>query len=242
MAKAACERTTDGVLEATAATNGSTGRGRRLARAALIGGVGTALTVVPALTVRRVRHMREEARSIAPLTLDLDIEGTAPALKIVVVGDSSSAGFRLDHAERRSLLGSGLHAPAAAELLDAQPTAGRTLRRCTPATSVRRPRLRRRTILRRGDAIPVLAQRLGHLMVRRRGVPVVEQREDARRRTERDRDQRACNHGRPERPASRGVRPVVRHRLLRAGLGPAPQGRCGTGPVRTRVRPDRQGR
>lgn len=100
MARTASERTSDGVLEGTAVTNGSAGPGRRLARAAIVGGIGAALTVVPALTVRRVRHMREEARSIAPLTLDLDIEGTGPALKIVVVGDSSSAGFRLDNAEQ----------------------------------------------------------------------------------------------------------------------------------------------
>ena len=72
----------------------------RLARAALVGGVGTALAVVPALTLRRVRHMRDEARSIAPLVLDLDIPGTEPARTVVVLGDSSSAGFRLDDPEQ----------------------------------------------------------------------------------------------------------------------------------------------
>lgn len=83
-----------------ARAEGGPGSRRRIARGLLVGGVGTALTVVPALTVRRVRQMRDEARSIAPLTLDLDLEGTEPALRVVVLGDSSSAGFRLDDAEQ----------------------------------------------------------------------------------------------------------------------------------------------
>ncbi len=73
---------------------------RRLARRVVAGGIGTALAVAPALTLRRLRHMRAEARAIAPLTLDLDLEGTGPALQVVVLGDSSSAGFRLDDAEQ----------------------------------------------------------------------------------------------------------------------------------------------
>lgn len=81
-------------------SHGTTNGRGRLARALVVGGVGTALAVVPALTLRRVRHMRDEARSIAPLVLDLDIPGTEPARTVVVLGDSSSAGFRLDDPEQ----------------------------------------------------------------------------------------------------------------------------------------------
>ena len=68
-------------------------------RAALVGGLAAA-TLVPAFTLRRVRQMRDEARGIPSLDIDLDLEGRDPALRVVVIGDSSSAGFRLDDAEQ----------------------------------------------------------------------------------------------------------------------------------------------
>lgn len=72
---------------------------RALRRTALAGAFVTS-AVVPLVTLRRVREMREEARRIPPLDLDLAIDGGDPALRVVVIGDSSSAGFRLDDAEQ----------------------------------------------------------------------------------------------------------------------------------------------
>jgi lysophospholipase L1-like esterase len=68
----------------------------------MLGGAGLALVALPSVTLRQVRRMRAEARSIAPLVLDLDIEGADPVRTIVVLGDSASAGFRLADPEQSS--------------------------------------------------------------------------------------------------------------------------------------------
>jgi lysophospholipase L1-like esterase len=73
---------------------------RRLVRAAVVGGVGTALTVLPTLALWKVRRMRHEARSVPLLALDIDLDGTEPVRTVVVLGDSASAGFRLDNPEQ----------------------------------------------------------------------------------------------------------------------------------------------
>jgi len=76
--------------------------GGRFVRRAVAAGVGTALAVVPALAVRQVRRMRAEARRAPLLSLDLDLDGTQPVREVVVLGDSASAGFRLDNPEQSS--------------------------------------------------------------------------------------------------------------------------------------------
>ena len=75
-------------------------RGGRLVRRALIGGVGAALALAPTLAVVKVRRMRAEARRAPLLSLDLDLDGTEPVRTVVVLGDSASAGFRLDNPEQ----------------------------------------------------------------------------------------------------------------------------------------------
>ncbi len=91
-------------------TNGSTPEGpidrgargltRRRARIALASGVGAATALLPALAALKVRSMRRAAREAPVLALDLDLDGTEPRRSIVVLGDSASAGFRLDNAEQ----------------------------------------------------------------------------------------------------------------------------------------------
>jgi lysophospholipase L1-like esterase len=94
-----------GVLmdDGTATTNGAR-RARsgtaRLVRSAVVGGVATVLTVAPAVALLRVRRMRREAKATPILSLDLDIDGTQPVRTVVVLGDSASAGFRLEHPEQ----------------------------------------------------------------------------------------------------------------------------------------------
>lgn len=74
----------------------------RLRRAAVMAGLGSVVAAAPAVALARVRRMRREARSIPPLELDLAIEGREPERRVVVLGDSSSAGFRLDDPEQSS--------------------------------------------------------------------------------------------------------------------------------------------
>jgi lysophospholipase L1-like esterase len=76
------------------------GGGGRLARAAVVGGLGTALTVLPTVALWKVRRMRQEARRHEPLALDIDLDGIEPVRTVVVLGDSASAGFRLDIPEQ----------------------------------------------------------------------------------------------------------------------------------------------
>lgn len=78
------------------------GRARRSVRAAMLGGAGAALAALPTVALWKVRRMRAEARSVAPLVLDIDIAGVDPVRTIVVLGDSASAGFRLDDPEQSS--------------------------------------------------------------------------------------------------------------------------------------------
>jgi lysophospholipase L1-like esterase len=78
----------------------SAGDGRRVPRVVVAATAGLALAAGPALALRRVRRMRREARSRPPLVLDLDLDGVEPRRTVVVLGDSSSAGFRLTSAEQ----------------------------------------------------------------------------------------------------------------------------------------------
>jgi lysophospholipase L1-like esterase len=78
----------------------SSGGGTRFVRAAVVGGLGAALTVLPTVALWKVRRMRQEARGYEPLVLDLDLDGTEPIRTVVVLGDSASAGFRLDIPEQ----------------------------------------------------------------------------------------------------------------------------------------------
>lgn len=75
-------------------------RGGRLVRRALIGGAGAALALAPTLALVKVRRMRAEARRTPLLSLDLDLDGIEPVRTVVVLGDSASAGFRLDNPEQ----------------------------------------------------------------------------------------------------------------------------------------------
>jgi len=89
--------------DGSATTNGTrSGRSgtARVVRSAIIGGAATVLTVAPAMALLRVRRMRREAKAMPILSLDLDIDGTQPVRSVVVIGDSASAGFRLDHPEQ----------------------------------------------------------------------------------------------------------------------------------------------
>ncbi len=61
---------------------------------------GLALAAAPVLTAVRLRRMRDEARKLPVLELDIDLEGAEPVRTVVVVGDSASAGFRLDSPEQ----------------------------------------------------------------------------------------------------------------------------------------------
>jgi len=72
----------------------------RIPRLAVAAAAGAGLVVGPALALLRVRRMRKEARGLAPLSLDLDLEGVEPLRTVVVLGDSSSAGFRLTSPEQ----------------------------------------------------------------------------------------------------------------------------------------------
>ena len=72
----------------------------RVPRAAVAAAAGIGLVAGPALALLRVRRMRAEARRLAPLALDLDLEGAEPLRTVVVLGDSSSAGFRLTSPEQ----------------------------------------------------------------------------------------------------------------------------------------------
>jgi lysophospholipase L1-like esterase len=76
------------------------GRAVRAVRSAAVGGAVTALTVAPALALLRVRRMRRDAKAAPVLALDLDLDGTQPVRTVVVLGDSASAGFRLDNPEQ----------------------------------------------------------------------------------------------------------------------------------------------
>ncbi len=71
----------------------------RLAVAAVAtAAAGMALATGSALF--RVRRMSKEASKLPALELDIDLEGVEPARDVVVLGDSSSAGFRLTSPEQ----------------------------------------------------------------------------------------------------------------------------------------------
>jgi len=59
-----------------------------------------AVAALPARAFVRVRRMRLEALGRPVLELDIDLEGAEPARTVVVLGDSSSAGFRLTSPEQ----------------------------------------------------------------------------------------------------------------------------------------------
>jgi len=75
------------------------GAGRLRRRALVVGGAGLAI-VVPALAGLGVRRLRRTSREVPQLDLDIELDGTLPVRTVVVLGDSSSAGFRLTSAEQ----------------------------------------------------------------------------------------------------------------------------------------------
>ena len=79
---------------------GRLARDGRLIRRAVVGGAGAALALVPAVAMLKVRRMRSEAREAPLLALDIELDGIEPVRMVVVLGDSASAGFRLDNPEQ----------------------------------------------------------------------------------------------------------------------------------------------
>lgn len=87
----------DPVDDPIGAVVGRVGRGP----AALIAGATGLLLAAPAaVAALRVRRMRHRAAGAPTLVLDLELDGTAPLRTVVVLGDSSSAGFRLTDPEQ----------------------------------------------------------------------------------------------------------------------------------------------
>jgi len=97
----------------------------RAVRAAIAGGVGAVLAVVPTVALWKVRRMRREARLREPLVLDVDLEGSEPLRAVVVLGDSSSAGFRLTDPEQAA----GRRVARALNLRDGRATSLRSVAR-----------------------------------------------------------------------------------------------------------------
>jgi lysophospholipase L1-like esterase len=73
-------------------------RKRVVAAAAATTAAGLAVATGSALL--RVRRMSREAHKLPLLELDIDLEGAEPVRNVVVLGDSSSAGFRLTSPEQ----------------------------------------------------------------------------------------------------------------------------------------------
>ena len=73
-------------------------RPRIMAAAVATSAAGLALATGSALV--RLRRMSKEARKLPVLELDIDLEGVEPVRNVVVLGDSSSAGFRLTSPEQ----------------------------------------------------------------------------------------------------------------------------------------------
>ncbi len=71
-------------------------------RAIAAGVVTTAagLAVATGSALFRVRRLAKESRKMPVLELDIDLEGAEPVRNVVVLGDSSSAGFRLTSPEQ----------------------------------------------------------------------------------------------------------------------------------------------
>jgi lysophospholipase L1-like esterase len=100
-------------------------RSRAGALAALAGAAGMLLAVPAAVATLRVRRMRHQAAAAPTLVLDLDLDGTAPARTVVVLGDSSSAGFRLTDPEQSA----GRRVTRALQLRDGRATRLRSVAR-----------------------------------------------------------------------------------------------------------------
>lgn len=75
-------------------------RPRRTPVALLAGALAVTLAGPALLALVRVKRMRRAAKAAPTLVLDMDLDGTAPARSIVVLGDSASAGFRLTTPEQ----------------------------------------------------------------------------------------------------------------------------------------------
>jgi len=75
-------------------------RSRRTPVALLAGALTVTLVAPPLLALLKVKRMRRAAKASPTLVLDMDLDGTAPARTIVVLGDSASAGFRLTTPEQ----------------------------------------------------------------------------------------------------------------------------------------------
>jgi lysophospholipase L1-like esterase len=69
-------------------------------RILLAGGAGAAILATLAPAALRVARMRRDARKLPPLVLDVELDGVEPARTVVVLGDSSAAGFQLSTPEQ----------------------------------------------------------------------------------------------------------------------------------------------
>jgi len=83
--------------------DGATG-GRSGSRLRSIGLVVAGLTVAiagpPARAALRVRRMRRDAAAAPRLAVDIDLDGTEPVRRLVALGDSATAGYRLSDPEQ----------------------------------------------------------------------------------------------------------------------------------------------
>ena len=85
-------------------TRGGAGDGGRGSRPRSVGLIVAGLTVAiagpPARAALRVRRMRRAAAAAPRLAVDIDLDGTGPVRRVVVLGDSASAGYRLSDPEQ----------------------------------------------------------------------------------------------------------------------------------------------
>jgi lysophospholipase L1-like esterase len=90
--------TSDRGSEGRRAGTGADAATRR--RILLAGGAGAAILATLTPAALRVARMRREARKLPPLVIDVELDGVEPARTVVVLGDSSAAGFRLSTPEQ----------------------------------------------------------------------------------------------------------------------------------------------
>jgi lysophospholipase L1-like esterase len=81
--------------------DGRAGSGAAIRRRLLLaGGAGAAILTALTPAALRIVRMRREARKLPPLVLDVELDGIEPTRTVVVLGDSSAAGFRLSTPEQ----------------------------------------------------------------------------------------------------------------------------------------------
>lgn len=99
--------------------------------ALIAGAAGLLLAAPAAVAALRVRRMRHQVAGAPTLVLDLELDGTAPMRTVVVLGDSSSAGFRLTDPEQAA----GRRVARALHLRDGRSTRLRSVARIGATTA-----------------------------------------------------------------------------------------------------------